>query len=33
MAVARFWLKYAAEDLAKQHLVGEWHEKGNARLA
>jgi glutathione S-transferase len=34
VAVARFWLKYAAkEDLAKkQHLVGEWHEKGNAAL-
>jgi glutathione S-transferase len=34
IAVARFWLKYAArEDLAKkQHLVGEWHDKGNAAL-
>jgi len=34
IAVARFWLKFAAkEDLAKkQHLVGEWHDKGNAAL-
>jgi len=34
VAVARFWLKYAAkEDLAKkQHLVPEWQEKGNAAL-
>jgi len=34
VAVARFWLKFAAkEDLAKkQHLVSEWHEKGNAAL-
>ena len=35
VAVARFWLKYAPkEQLAKkQHLVPEWHEKGNAALA
>ena len=35
IAVARFWLKFAAkEDLAKkQHLVPEWHERGNAALA
>jgi glutathione S-transferase len=34
VAVARFWLKFAAkEDLAKkQHLVGEWHDRGNAAL-
>ena len=34
VAVARFWLKFAPkEQLAKkQHLVGEWHEKGNAAL-
>ncbi len=34
IAVARFWLKFAAkEELAKkQHLVAEWHEKGNAAL-
>jgi glutathione S-transferase len=34
IAVARFWLKFAAkEDLAKkQHLVAEWHDKGNAAL-
>jgi glutathione S-transferase len=34
IAVARFWLKFAAkEDLAKkQHLIGEWHDKGNAAL-
>lgn len=35
IAVARFWLKFAAkEDLAKkQHLVPEWHDKGNAALS
>jgi glutathione S-transferase len=34
VAVARFWLKFAdKEALAKkQHLVNEWHEKGNAAL-
>jgi glutathione S-transferase len=34
IAVARFWLAYALkEQLAKkQHLVPEWHEKGNAAL-
>ena len=34
IAVARFWLKFAAkEDLTKkQHLVPEWHDKGNAAL-
>jgi len=34
VAVARFWLKYAAKDelAKKQHLVGEWHDKGNAAL-
>jgi glutathione S-transferase len=34
VAVARFWLKFAPkEELAKkQHLVGEWHDKGNAAL-
>ena len=35
VAVARFWLKFAdKEQLArKQHLVPEWHDKGNAALA
>ena len=35
VAVARFWLAYApkAELDKKRHLVGEWHEKGNAALA
>jgi glutathione S-transferase len=35
VAVARFWLKFKPkEELAKkQHLVAEWHEKGNAALA
>lgn len=34
IAVARFWLKFAKpEDLEKkQHLVPEWHSKGNAAL-
>ena len=34
VAVARFWLAYApkAELDKKRHLVGEWHEKGNAAL-
>ena len=34
IAVARRWLKFEAkEELAKkQHLVGEWHDKGNAAL-
>ena len=34
VAVARFWLRYApkAELAKKQHLVGEWHDKGNAAL-
>jgi glutathione S-transferase len=34
VAVARFWLKFAAdEELAKKaHLVPEWHAKGNAAL-
>ncbi|MEI9887434.1 MAG: glutathione S-transferase family protein [Rhizomicrobium sp.] len=34
IAVARFWLKYAApQDLAKkQHLVPEWHARGDAAL-
>jgi glutathione S-transferase len=34
VAVARFWLAYApeAELDTKRHLVGEWHEKGNAAL-
>jgi len=34
IAVARFWLKFAAkEELAKkEHLVPEWHAKGNAAL-
>ena len=34
IAVARFWLKYAAkEEMAKkEHLVPEWREKGNAAL-
>jgi glutathione S-transferase len=34
VAVARFWLKFAAkDDLAKkQHMVPEWHDKGNAAL-
>jgi glutathione S-transferase len=35
VAVARFWLAYAPrpELDKKRHLVGEWHEKGNAALA
>ena len=35
VAVARFWLAYAskAELDKRRHLVGEWHEKGNAALA
>ena len=35
VAVARFWLAYApkAELDKKRHLVGDWHEKGNAALA
>ena len=35
IAVARFWLAYApkSELDKKRHLVGEWHEKGNAALA
>ncbi|HEX4859817.1 MAG TPA: glutathione S-transferase family protein, partial [Rhizomicrobium sp.] len=35
VAVARFWLAYApkSELDKKRHLVGEWHEKGNAALA
>jgi len=34
IAVARFWLKYAAPEAlaAKRHLVGEWHARGNAAL-
>jgi glutathione S-transferase len=34
VAVARFWLHYApkAELAKKQHLVAEWHDKGNAAL-
>src|SRR5271168_4944379 len=34
IAVARFWLTYAAKDelAKKQHLVPEWHQKGNAAL-
>ena len=34
VAVARFWLKFApaAEMAKKQHLVPEWHAKGNAAL-
>jgi len=34
IAVARFWLAYAPKDALekKQHLIGEWHEKGNAAL-
>jgi glutathione S-transferase len=34
IAVARFWLKYApkAELAKKEHLVPEWHAKGNAAL-
>ena len=34
IAVARFWLAYApqAEMEEKRHLVGEWHEKGDAAL-
>ena len=34
IAVARFWLAYApkSELDKKRHLVGEWHEKGNAAL-
>jgi glutathione S-transferase len=35
IAVARFWLAYAAtEELEKKrHLVPEWHARGNAALA
>jgi glutathione S-transferase len=35
IAVARLWLAYApkAELEKKRHLIGEWHEKGNAALA
>jgi glutathione S-transferase len=35
VAVARFWLAYAPKAGLdkKRHLVGEWHEKGNAALA
>lgn len=35
VAVARFWLAYAekSELAKKEHLVGEWHEKGHAALA
>ena len=35
VAVARFWLAYAPKPELdkKRHLVGEWHEKGNAALA
>ena len=35
VAVARFWLAYAPKDALekKSHLIGEWHEKGNAALA
>ncbi len=34
IAVARFWLRYAPKEQleTKRHLVGEWHEKGNAAL-
>ncbi len=34
IAVARFWLKFAAPEAlaAKQHLVPEWHARGNAAL-
>jgi glutathione S-transferase len=34
IAVARLWLAYApkAELNKKRHLIGEWHEKGNAAL-
>jgi glutathione S-transferase len=34
VAVARFWLAYAPKAALdqKRHLVGEWHEKGNAAL-
>jgi glutathione S-transferase len=34
IAVARFWLKFAAKDQLekKRHLVSEWHDKGNAAL-
>jgi len=34
IAVARFWLKFAAPEAleAKRHLVPEWHEKGRAAL-
>jgi glutathione S-transferase len=34
IAVARFWLAYAPEEALakKRHLVGEWHQKGNAAL-
>ena len=34
IAVARFWLKYAAPEAleAKRHLVPEWHARGNAAL-
>ena len=35
IAVARFWLKFAAPEAleAKRHLVPEWHAKGRAALA
>lgn len=34
IAVARFWLKFQPKDefVKKQHLVSEWHDKGNAAL-
>jgi len=34
IAVARFWLKFAPKDelAKKEHLVPEWHAKGNAAL-
>jgi glutathione S-transferase len=34
IAVARFWLAYAPKAALdqKRHLIGEWHEKGNAAL-
>lgn len=34
IAVARFWLKFAPKEALakKQHLVPEWHDKGNAAL-
>jgi len=35
IAVARFWLTYAPKEdrQARQHLLGEWHARGNAALA